>query len=145
MPKRQRTADKKTTAVSPKAKSTQAETIEHPPSPPSAPRKKRKVPRRVSTNTTPPNLLTLSEMRTIKTQITKAIDVPDLADASPPRSDEIYALIEKWVAKGAEIRKAKNVIDEEWFHPEMQKCIRLQVRIYNKYMLLKEIVSQISS
>lgn len=104
----------------------------------------------MSTNTTPPNVnrtnfLTLSEMRTIKTQITKAIDVPNFADPSPPRSDEIYALIERWVAKGAEIRKAKNVIDEEWFHPEMQKCIRLQVRIYNIYLLLKDIVSQISS
>ena len=45
------------------------------------------------------------------------------------RSEQIHAFIEKMVAKGADARKntANRVIDEEWFHPEMQKCIRVQV------------------
>ena len=82
-----------------------------------------------------PTYLTEAENRKIRSLIMEVIK--NISSSSPiliptntsTRSEQIHAFIEKMVAKGADARKnaANDVIDEEWFHPEMQKCIRVQV------------------
>ena len=90
----------------------------------------------------PRNALTLSEIRTIKSLIEISIDPNEKFQPSSlypqTRCEEIHALIEEMVAKGAEIRRNVNRQDlhEEWFHPQMQKCIRLQVCFYFDIILL---------
>lgn len=56
------------------------------------------------------------------------------------RSDEIFALIEKVVAIGAEIRFSNDSdlnleTDTEWFSPKNQKEIRLEVRTFELQFL----------
>lgn len=81
----------------------------------------------------PRNALALSEIRCIKSLIEVSIDPNEKFQPSSlypqTRCEEIHALIEEMVAKGAEIRRnaSRQNLHEEWFHPQMQKCIRLQI------------------
>ena len=91
----------------------------------------------------PGNALSLSEIRHIKSLIEISINPNDTSQPTPlypqTRCEEIHALIEEMVAKGAEIRKNANSQNdhEEWFHPQMQKCIRLQVCYTRSFFMVK--------
>ena len=69
--------------------------------------------------------LTTSEIRRVKYLI------ESYSSTSNPetRSEEIYASIENMVTKSTEVRaKADNcLVDKEWSHSKMQKCVRFQV------------------
>ena len=79
------------------------------------------------------NNLSSFEMSSVERLIEIAIRSPEkiplLTTLPQTRSEEVYALIEKLVAKGAEVRRnrERSVFDHYWWQPEMQKCIRLQV------------------
>jgi len=81
----------------------------------------------------PPHL-TEAESRKIRSLISET--VKDISPSSTiiiptnatTRSEEIHAYIETMVKKGFDARRESvDFIDEEWFHPEMQKCIRVQI------------------
>lgn len=79
------------------------------------------------------NELSAKELRRIKFLIEQSVTPQGVSKkhfTTPmSRSEEIYTSIEKLVQRGAELRrKASSIcVDEEWFHPDMQKLIKLQV------------------
>ena len=100
-----------------------------------------------SSNKSIPIHLTKNEIRTIKCRIGHTVNPSDNALKSfqtntDARSEMIHSSIEKLVAKGAEMRQSsKHSFDSnDWFHPEMQKCIRLQVsfRFAHRHSVLKK-------
>ena len=87
--------------------------------------------------------LTLSEIAVVKLLIETSIASPGeafLTKNPKSRSEEIFAYIEKLVAAGAKARcNERKEIIEAYLHPQMQRCIRLEVSLpfylFNRYYI----------